>query len=124
MSVLFTLLFVVIPVLELIIFTVVSDLIGLGNTLLLVIITAVVGATLVRWQGLSVFRKFRQQQMAGQIPTSPIVHGVLILVGGALLLTPGFLTDAVGFALMVPPVRQLIYRFGRRLLRSRTIIVR
>ncbi len=102
----------------------ISDIIGLGNTLLLVLVTAIIGATLVRWQGLSVFRNFRQQQMAGQIPTSPIVHGVLILVGGAFLLTPGFLTDTVGFALMVPPVRELIYRSGRRLLRSRTIIVR
>lgn len=124
MSVVFTLLFVVIPIVELIIFTLISDIIGLGNTLLLVLVTAIIGATLVRWQGLSVFRRFRQQWIAGQIPASPLVHGMLVLVGGALLLTPGFLTDTVGFALMAPPVRELIYRSGRRVLRSRTIIVR
>ncbi len=124
MTALFTILFVVIPVIELVIFTLVSDLIGLGNTLLLVLITAFIGAMLVRWQGLTVYRAFRRELESGQAPARSIVHGVLILLGGALLLTPGFLTDTVGFLLMVPPVRELIYRTGRQLVQRRTIIIR
>lgn len=124
MGILFTLLFVVVPVVELVIFTLVTSAIGLANTLLFVLVTAFIGASLVRWQGVTVFKRFRQHQMQGQFPASPIVHGVLILVGGALLLTPGFLTDGVGFALMVPPARELIYRTGRRFVQRRTVIVR
>ena len=114
----------VVPIAELIIFTIVSDAIGLANTLLFVLVTAFIGATLVRWQGTSTWRSFREQQMMGQFPGATIMHGVLILVGGALLLTPGFLTDAVGFSLMVPPVRQFMIRRGRRLIEARTIIIR
>lgn len=124
MSALFTILFVVIPVVELVIFTLVSDLIGLGNTLLLVLVTAFIGAMLVRWQGLSAYRAFRRELETGQVPARSIVHGVMILIGGALLLTLGFLTDTVGFLLMVPPVRELAYRTGRRLVQRRTIIIR
>jgi len=122
MGVVFTLLFVAVPVVELVIFALVSDAIGLGNTLLLVLITAALGASLVRLQGMAVWRRFRREQMAGRLPTTPIVHGVLILVGGALLLTPGFFTDAVGFSLMVPPVRERVHRVGRGLVQGRTII--
>ena len=123
MSLVFMVLFVVIPIVEFAIFVVVTDAIGLANALLLVLVTAAIGAALVRWQGVSVFRQFRSEQMLGQFPTSPIVHGVLVLLGGALLLTPGFLTDGVGFSLMVSPVREMIYRTGRRLVKRRTIFL-
>jgi UPF0716 protein FxsA len=124
MGVLFTVLFVVVPIVELIIFTIVSDAIGLANTLLFVLVTAFIGASLVRWQGTSTWQRFREQQTMGQFPGATIMHGVLILVGGALLLTPGFLTDAVGFSLMVPPIRQFLIRRGRKLIEARTIIIR
>jgi UPF0716 protein FxsA len=124
MSALFMLLFLVVPIVELVIFTVVVDAIGLGNTVLVILATAVLGASLVRWQGTSVFRRFQEDRMLGRIPAAPIIHGVLILVGGALLLTPGFLTDGVGFSLMVPPVREAVYRVTRRLVQRRTILFR
>ena len=115
------LLFLVVPIVELVIFTVVVDAIGLGNTVLVILATAVLGASLVRWQGTSVFRRFQEDRLLGRVPAAPIMHGVLILVGGALLLTPGFLTDGVGFSLMIPPVREAVYRVARRLVQRRTI---
>lgn len=124
MSVLFTLLFVVVPVTELILFVWVSDAVGLLNTLGLVLTTAFIGGALVRWQGLSVLGRFRTERDAGQFPGRQLVHGVLILVGGAFLLTPGFLTDTIGFSLMVPGFREWIRNRGERLIMRRTILFR
>ena len=116
-------LFLAVPILELLLFIYVEGLIGLGRLLMGIVITAILGAFLVRQQGLTVWLRLREDLAVGRMPGRQLVHGALVLVGGALLLTPGFLTDAVGFALMIPFVREGARRAGARFFRRRTIII-
>ena len=113
--------FFLVPAAELALFAVMWSRIGLGWALLAVAATALIGAGLVRRQGLAVWEKMREDLAAGGTPARHLAHGVLLLVGGALLLTPGFLTDGAGFALMVPPVREALYNAGVRRLRRRAV---
>ncbi len=113
--------FFLVPAAELGLFAVVWSRIGLGWALLAVAATALIGAALVRRQGLAVWEKMREDLAAGGTPARHLAHGVLLLVGGALLLTPGFLTDGAGFALMIPPVREALYNAGVRRLRRRAV---
>ena len=115
--------FIVVPILELVLFVYVERRIGLGWLVLGIIITAIAGAFLVRQQGFSVWHRLQTDLASGALPGRQLVHGALVLVGGALLLTPGFLTDAVGFALMVPFVREGLRRLGVRLLQPRVVII-
>lgn len=108
------LLFVAIPLIEIALFIQVGGLIGLGWTLLTVVLTAAFGAMLVRSQGFAVLGQVRGSFEELDDPTEPLAHGAMILFSGALLLTPGFFTDAVGFALLVPAVRRWIYRTVRK----------
>lgn len=117
-------LFVLVPIAELALFLRISDAVGLGPTLLFVLVTAVIGAALVRRQGISVMNQVRAQLAGGGFPGRQLAHGAMVLVGGALLLTPGFLTDAIGFSLMVPAVREALRRAGERWMRNRTTIIR
>lgn len=116
-------LFLAVPILELLLFIYVEERIGLGRLLLGIVISAILGAFLVRQQGFAIWRRLREDLMVGRMPGRQLAHGAMVLFGGALLLTPGFLTDAVGLSLMVPLVRDGIRRAGVRLLRSRTIII-
>ena len=88
--------FLVVPVLELLLFIYVQNRIGLGLMLVGIVITAAAGAFLVRMQGLAVWTGLREDLQAGRMPGRRLAHGAMVLIGGALLLTPGFLTDAVG----------------------------
>ena len=115
--------FLTVPILELLLFIYVEGRIGLARLLIAIVVTAVLGALLVRQQGFVVLSRLRADLSAGVMPGRQLVHGALVLVGGALLLTPGFLTDAVGFALMIPSVREGLRRLGSRSFRRRTIII-
>ncbi len=116
--------FLTIPILELVLFIYVEGKVGLARLLLGIVATALLGAFLVRRQGLTVLSQVRSEVATGEMPARALVHGALVLVGGALLLTPGFLTDAVGFSLMVPSVREGIRRLGTRFFQRRVIIIR
>lgn len=104
------LLFLIVPLIEIALFIQVGGLIGLLPTLLIVILTAILGTVLVRGQGFAVLNQLRGTLQNLQDPTEPLAHGAMILFSGALLLTPGFFTDAVGFALLVPGIRHRIFR--------------
>ena len=104
------LLFIAIPLLEIYLLIQVGEEIGALPTVALVIFTAVLGVWLLRWQGLATLAQVQQSMAQGQIPAIPLIEGLFLLVAGALLLTPGFFTDAVGFALLVPPLRQALAR--------------
>ncbi len=106
--------FTVLPVVELMLLIRIGQAIHLGPTLLLVVTTGVVGAALARWQGLRTLRQIQEQLAQGGVPTRELFDGALILVAGAVLVTPGVITDAAGFALLVPPVRSLLARLARR----------
>lgn len=102
------LLFVVVPVAEISLLIDIGSSIGLGNTILIVIFTAILGAWLVRQQGFATLFKVQQEMNAGRLPAMELAEGVLLLFAGAVLLTPGFITDAVGFALLTPPIRRAL----------------
>lgn len=104
------LLFIAIPMIEIALFIQVGGVIGLGWTLAIVFLTAILGSWLVRQQGSMALRQLQQSFNALSDPTEPLAHGAMILFSGALLLTPGFFTDAVGFALLIPPVRTWVFR--------------
>lgn len=107
--------FIVIPIAELLLLFEVADLIGGLATLGLVIVTAFVGLSVLRQQGFSTLRRADQRMKSGQIPGQEIIEGMLLAFAGALLLTPGLITDAIGFALLTPVIRR---RLAGRLLRS------
>lgn len=123
MGVFLTAAFLLVPVLELMLFIYVQNRIGLGLMLIGILITAAAGAFLVRMQGLAVWMRVRGDLEAGLIPGRQLVHGAMVLVGGALLLTPGFLTDAVGFLLMIPFVREGLRRLGNRFWQRRVTVI-
>ena len=101
-------LFVVIPILEIATFIQVGSLIGLLPTLFSILLTAVIGAFLVRQQGFKVLNEAREQGARNEVPVTAVIHGVFVLAAGLLLLTPGFVTDTIGFLFLIPPVRLLI----------------
>ena len=102
------LLFIVVPALELALIIQVGIHLGTWPTLALIVFTGIVGAYLARLQGLSVLTRAQEQVSRGELPAGSLVDGVMILVAGALLMTPGILTDAVGFSLLVPALRNRI----------------
>ena len=111
-------LFICIPLIELALLIQVDKWIGLGPTVLLVVVTGALGAYLARQQGLKVWVRIQTELQAGRVPAGELVDGLLVLLGGILLLTPGLLTDLGGFALLIPGMRGLVKqhlqtRFGR-----------
>ena len=102
------LLFVLMPVAEMWLLITVGSQIGALPTIGLVLLTAVVGAGLLREQGFATLWKGRQKLQAGELPTTEIAEGIILAVSGALLLTPGFVTDTIGFAGLIPPIRVLV----------------
>ncbi|MEQ8366560.1 MAG: FxsA family protein [Roseicyclus sp.] len=104
------LIFLSVPLIEIALFIQVGGLIGLWPTLLIVVATAVAGTALVRSQGAQALAQLRGSFESLRDPTEPLAHGAMILFSGALLLTPGFFTDAVGFALLIPGVRNWVLR--------------
>lgn len=113
------LLFVTVPLLELALLLKVGEWIGLGPTVALVVATGFAGAALARQQGLRAFLAVQQELAAGGLPGRSLLDGLSILVGGALLLTPGILTDVLGFSLIVPLSRRWLQGVLRRRMERR-----
>jgi len=105
-------LFIGIPIIEISVLIRVTGAIGGFNTIAFVIFTAVLGAYLVRQQGVATIAKLQEEANAGRVPAQQIVEGVALLVAGAVLLTPGFVTDAFGFALLIPQLRVAIINWA------------
>lgn len=105
------LLVLIIPFVEMYLLITVGGLIGAFPTILLVVFTAVVGAWLLKQQGLATWQRLQTSLAQGQIPAKEMVEGPIILVGGALLLTPGFITDMIGFACLLPQIRRKIAQY-------------
>ena len=105
---LLVLLFLVVPLAELYVIIQAGQAFGALNTIALLIIISAAGAWLVKREGISVWKRFQRQIEAGAVPGKEIADGVMILFAGALLMTPGFLTDILALALLLPPVRAAI----------------
>ncbi|CAN5475777.1 FxsA family protein [soil metagenome] len=101
-------LFIGVPLIEFYLFWTVGDRIGIIATFATILLTGVLGAWLTKRQGLRTLERYRKTAGEGRIPHTEVMDGLMILLAGAFLLTPGFLTDAVGFALLFPPVRACV----------------
>ncbi len=106
--------FLLVPLIEIGLFIQVGGAIGLWPTLAIVVVTAIAGTWLVRQQGRQAISSLQSSFSELRDPTKPLADGAMILFSGALLLTPGFFTDAGGFALLMPPVRVVVYNFIRK----------
>src|SRR4051794_1092976 len=114
---LLVLLFIVVPIVELFVIIQVGAAIGVAPTIALLIIDSVLGSLLMRSQGRSTWRRFNTAVSEGRMPHREVLDGVLVIFGGALLLTPGFVTDILGIVLLLPPTRALVRGLvGRRIL--------
>lgn len=108
------LLFVLVPILELVILIRLGQFVGLWPTVAIVLLTGAVGAVLARLEGMRVLLQFQREVAAGRLPGQAMLDGISVMLGGVLLLTPGFLTDIAGLSLLFPPTRRWIQRFVRK----------
>jgi UPF0716 protein FxsA len=122
MAAILAVVFLVVPVAELAVIIAVGSEIGVFNTIGLLIVVSVVGAWLAKREGLGVLRRIQAQLDAGRMPGSELVDGFLVLFAGALLLTPGFLTDCLAIALLLPPVRAVVRKTLRRYFAARIVM--
>lgn len=104
----FFIIFVLIPLAEILVFVKMSSLIGLGTSLLIALGTAILGGALVRYQGLQTMMNAQNSLNKGQIPSKDLFDGLCIVAAGATLITPGFITDFIGFSLLVPKIRDIL----------------
>jgi UPF0716 protein FxsA len=123
MPLLLILLFIVVPVAELYVIIKVGELIGVLPTLILLLADALLGSWLLKHQGRGAWRRFNEALAARRFPGREVVDGALIIVGGTLLLTPGFLTDVVGVFLLLPPTRAITRRLLKRFTIGRFMVV-
>ena len=115
------LLFLIIPLVEIYFLIQVGKVIGAGWTTFLVVGTAVLGAFLLRLQGFSTLQRAQTVMARGELPAVEMLEGLILLISGALLLTPGFVTDTFGFLLLIPPIRQSMIR---QILKNSQVIFR
>jgi UPF0716 protein FxsA len=113
--------FVVVPLAELYVIYKVGDAIGILPTLAILVADSLLGSWLLKSQGRVVWRRFNETMRAGRVPHREIVDGVLIIFGGAFLITPGFLTDIIGVLLLLPPTRSLFRRSLQRRMEARAV---
>jgi len=97
--------FIAVPIIEIFLLIKVGSIIGAIPTILMIIITAVIGAYLLKAQGISTINRVQSSLQKGEIPAIEMMEGLVLLICGALLLTPGFFTDALGFLALIPPIR-------------------
>jgi UPF0716 protein FxsA len=114
--------FIVVPLAELYVILKVADsLLGWPLTIALLAADSLLGSWLLRSQGRAVWARFNDALRAGRVPHDEVIDGVLVIFGGAFLITPGFITDVIGLVLLVPPTRRLVRRLARRAIERRTI---
>ena len=117
-------LLVIIPIIEIALFVQIGGVIGLGPTIAIVILTALLGSWLLKREGLAALARLEAALMRGEDPSPVLIDGILILAAGLLLITPGFLTDTIGFLLLVPPTRAAFIRWAGRQIARRVVILR
>ena len=113
------LLFTIIPIAELYLLIKIGGIIGAFNTILVILLTATVGAYLAKSQGLIVFTRIQDAMAEGRPPGDELLHGLFILIGGFTLLTPGFLTDLLGLSMLAPPIREIYIQIAKRIIRNK-----
>lgn len=114
----FFIIFIFIPIIEIIIFISVGSSIGIINTIAIILITAVVGIFFIRKQGLHLLFNAQHKLSQGNMPTEEIKGGIFLLISGLLLITPGFFTDIIGFAIFLKPIQKFIVMKARNYFQS------
>jgi UPF0716 protein FxsA len=115
--------FIVLPLAELyVIVKLADDVLGLPLTLALLVADSLLGSLLLRSQGRAVWRRFTQTMAEGRVPQREVLDGVLVIFGGAFLITPGFITDVIGLVLLIPPTRAIVRRIAVRRLGRRVVV--
>jgi UPF0716 protein FxsA len=117
------LLFIVLPIAEIYVIVKVGEAIGIVPTLAILLLDGFVGAALARSQGAAAWRRFNEALAAGRVPAREVFDGAMVIVGGAFLLAPGFITDAIGLCLLLPPSRALLRGFIMRVAKRRATVV-
>jgi UPF0716 protein FxsA len=123
MGLLLVLLFIVVPIAELFVIIQVGELIGVVPTLLLLLLDAFLGSWLLKHQGRSAWRRFNQALAERRMPGKEVADGFLVILGGALLIAPGFITDIFGILFLIPPTRAIARRLLRRFTLGRVAVV-
>lgn len=113
------LIFIVVPLIEILLLIEIGSRIGAFNTILVIVLTAILGASMMRQQGFTIMRNIQRDLSQGRMPTGELINGALVLAGGIVLLTPGFFTDAVGFILLIPATRGFIRKKIQLLIRRK-----
>ncbi|WP_321830454.1 FxsA family protein [Thalassovita sp.] len=116
--------FIGVPIIEIALFIQVGGAIGTPLTLLIVVLTAILGTYMVRQQGRLAIGNLQRSFSELNDPTEPLAHGAMVLISGVLLLTPGFFTDALGFALLVPAIRSAVFRYAKSRVKVQTFSMR
>jgi UPF0716 protein FxsA len=114
--------FIVVPLAELYVILKVGDAIGWLPTIAILAADSLLGSWLLRSQGRAVWNRFNAAVGAGRVPHGEVIDGVLIIFGGAFLITPGFLTDVIGLLLLLPPTRAMVRRVARRSIERRAVV--
>jgi len=112
-------LFTIIPIAELYLLIKIGGLIGALNTVLIIFLTAVIGAYLAKTQGFIVIRKINQALKEGRLPARELLDGLFVLLGGFTLLTPGFITDFIGLSMLFPPTRTLYIKLSVQIIQNK-----
>jgi UPF0716 protein FxsA len=107
-------LFVAMPLIEIAVLLKVHSELGMGSTILIVFLTGILGASLARWQGHKAIMEIQRDMAEGRVPAPHIIDGLMIFAAGVVLLTPGLVTDAIGFLILIPIVRREIRVWVRR----------
>jgi UPF0716 protein FxsA len=115
------LLFTIVPLIELALLIKVGTSIGVLPTIIIVVLTGIIGAAIAKYEGLSIIYQIRTMLSQGNIPGDEMLDGLLLLVGGAMLLAPGFLTDILGYAMVIPFTRRIFRGYLKRYFKNKFI---
>lgn len=101
-------LFILIPIIEIAVFIQAGSFLGTGLTLLMIVMTAIIGLALIRQQGLATIFRAQEKMQSGEVPAVEMMEGIMLAIAGLLLITPGFFTDSIGFLFLIPIIRKFI----------------
>jgi UPF0716 protein FxsA len=111
--------FLIIPIIELYLLIKIGGIIGALNTVLIILITASLGAYMAKSQGFRVLREIQEATSRGYMPGNELLHGLFVLIGSFALITPGFLSDAIGFSMLVPQIREIYVGIAKGIIRKK-----
>lgn len=111
--------FLIIPLVELYLLIKIGGMIGALNTILIILITASLGAYMAKSQGFRVLHQIQEATSQGRMPGNELLHGLFVLIGGFALLTPGLMTDAIGFSMLIPQIREIYVKMAKEIIRKK-----